>query len=112
MRLEALSKRGVRQDLTTLVLGDVKLDLTSLSATKGDRPLKLSRIQLQILKLLLQKSPAVVSRQYLTEQIWGDEEPASDVLRSHVYAIRNQLSPKQERPVLETLHGQGYKLVL
>ncbi len=29
-----------------------------------------------------------------------------------VYAIRNQLSPKQERPVLETLHGQGYKLVL
>ena len=112
LRLEALSKRGMRQDLSTLVLGDLTFDLQSLSASKGDRPLKLSRIQLQILKVLLQKSPAVVSRQYLTEQIWGDEEPASDVLRSHVYAIRNQLSPQQERPVLETLHGQGYKLVL
>lgn len=107
LRLEALVRRGQRQDLNDLKFGDLQLNVQTLQAEQQGQLLKLSRLQLQILKILLKKAPAMVSRDYLTEQIWGDEEPASDALRSHIYAIRCQLKGKTQ---LETVHGQGYRL--
>ncbi len=111
LRLEALCKRGQRQDLSQLTLGQLQLDAQSQLATKAGRPLKLSRIQLQILKLLMQKAPAMVKKSTVVEHIWGDEEPASDALRSHIYALRQALAQDDSPPRLETVHGQGYKLV-
>lgn len=108
LRLQALVRRGQLPLMQQLTFGDLRLDLTTLVATQDGRALKLSRLQTQILKILLQKAPALVERDYLTAQIWGDEEPASDALRSHIYAIRQALRGQTQ---LETLHGQGYKLV-
>ena len=39
------------------------------------------------------------------------EEPDSDALRSHIYALRNARDKPFPTPMLETLHGQGYRLV-
>lgn len=111
LRLEALSKRGFRQDLTRLTLADIVFDAVTGKVTRGDEPLKLSRIQLKILKLLMQKSPALVSKQYLLDEIWGDDEPPSDALRSHIYALRTAIDSGRDEPLLETVHGQGYRLV-
>lgn len=111
LRLEALTRRGLRQDLTQLKIADLLFDTVTGKVSRNNEPLKLSRIQLKILKLLMQKSPAMVTKQYLLDEIWGDDEPPSDALRSHIYALRTAIDGGHDKQLLETVHGQGYRLV-
>lgn len=111
LRLEALTRRGLRQDLTQLKIADLVFDTVTGKVSRNNQPLKLSRIQLKILKLLMQKSPAMVTKQYLLDEIWGDDEPPSDALRSHIYALRTAIDSGHDKQLLETVHGQGYRLV-
>ena len=59
----------------------------------------------------MRQSPHVVSRETLIDQLWADDPPDSDGLKSHIYLLRNQLDKPFDRPLLQTVHGQGYRLV-
>ncbi|ABV85663.1 response regulator transcription factor [Shewanella pealeana] len=110
LRLHALSNRGPRQDIGTLSFADIKINTQTDVVTRGEQPIKLSRIQLKILKVLLKRAPSIVSRQDVTDAVWGDESPPSDALRSHIYGLRTALDKGFEQSRLETIHGQGYRL--
>lgn len=110
LRLHALANRGPRQDIGTLKFSDISMDLQSEQVFRDQVPIKLSRIQTNILKILLKRAPAIVSRAELIEKIWGDEPPGSDALRSHIYGLRVALDKGFDKSRLETVHGQGYRL--
>ena len=65
----------------------------------------------EILRVLMRKSPAVVSRRELEKEIWGDEVPDSDALRSHVYNLRRIVDKPFDRPLIATLPGRGFCMV-
>ncbi|MCS3461351.1 response regulator transcription factor [Aeromonas sp. BIGb0445] len=111
VRLQALALRGARVDVGQLSFGDLKVDPANGLATRAGVTLRLGKIPFQILTHLVRRAPALVSRQELLDNVWGDEEPDSDALRSHIYALRNALDKPFPSPMLETLHGQGYRLV-
>jgi len=111
VRLEALSLRGPRGDMGVLGFGDLTVDPASGRATRAGVELKLGKIPFQILTLLVKRAPQLVTRQEVLDTVWGDEEPDSDALRSHIYALRSALDKPFPTPMLETLHGQGYRLV-
>ena len=58
----------------------------------------------------MEASPAVVTRAELETLLWGDECPASDALRSHVYQLRRTMETPCGKRVLHTVHGVGYRL--
>lgn len=111
LRLDALCKRGNRQDVGQLQVGELLFDTLNNQVFRSDRLVKLSKLQQKILRLLMQKHPSMVSRQQIIDSVWGDEEPSSDALRSHIYAIRTALDQGFSHSILETVHGQGYRLV-
>lgn len=111
VRLQALALRGPRGDVGTLSFGELEVDPASGRASRAGVELRLGKIPFRILSLLVKRAPQLVSRQELLDTVWGDEEPDSDALRSHIYALRNALDKPFETPMLETLHGQGYRLV-
>lgn len=110
LRLQALSVRGPRIDTGKLTFADIEYDTKTETVTLGGQPIKLSRIQLKILKVLLQNASSIVSRQHIITAIWGDELPNSDSLRSHIYGLRTSLDRGFDHSRLETIHGQGYRL--
>ena len=110
LRLQALSVRGPRIDTGKLTFADIEYDTKTETVTRGGQPIKLSRIQLKILKVLLQNASSIVSRQHIITAIWGDEFPNSDSLRSHIYGLRTSLDRGFDHSRLETIHGQGYRL--
>ncbi|ABZ78495.1 two component transcriptional regulator, winged helix family [Shewanella halifaxensis HAW-EB4] len=110
LRLHALSNRGPRQDIGTLSFADIKINTQTNIVTRAEQPIKLSRIQLKILKVLIKRAPGIVSRQDVSDAVWGDESPPSDALRSHIYGLRTALNKSFEQSRLETIHGQGYRL--
>ncbi|MBA5683193.1 response regulator transcription factor [Photobacterium damselae subsp. damselae] len=110
LRLYALSNRGPRQDIGELKFADIIINTRTDEVKRAETEIKLSRIQLKILKLLMRQAPSIVSRQEVIESIWGDETPSSDALRSHIYGLRNALDKGFETSRLETIHGQGYRI--
>jgi DNA-binding response OmpR family regulator len=110
LRLTALSKRGGRKDMSLLTVGALRFDLSNNQIVWGAKTIKLAPKQQAILKCLMQKHPQLVSRKTLVSQVWGEDEPQSDALRSHIYALRQALNNGQQS-MLKTIHGQGYRLL-
>ncbi len=108
LRVQALAKRGHRQDVGTLSFASLTMNMKTMEVQQDGVPIKLNRIQTDILKLLIKRAPSLVSRNEITATIWGDNVPGSDALRSHIYSLRTALNTGKSR--LETVHGQGYRL--
>ncbi len=110
MRLKALAIRGPRLDTGKLQFADIEFNTQTEAVTRAGCMVKLSRIQLQILKVLLQNGSSIVSRQQVIDAVWGEDSPNSDSLRSHIYGLRIALDKGFKESRLETIHGKGYRL--
>ncbi len=72
-------------------MGDLQLDLSTLEVTRGGRTLHLYPACRKLLEVLMQASPAAVTRDRLEQALWGDEPPDGDMLRSHIYDLRRSV---------------------
>ena len=109
-RIEAILKRSRGGGRRMLKVADLSYDLDTLEVTRSGQLLHLGPIALKLLAVLMQKSPAVVRREVLESALWGDEPPDSDSLRSHIHALRQQLDKPFPSPLLQTVHGVGFRL--
>ena len=111
-RIRALIRRERRQVSSEVYkVADLVLDTGSLRATRGGRDLVLSPIALRLLAILMRESPRVVSRRDIEREIWGDELPESDTLRSHLYNLRKAIDRDFGKQLLHTVQTAGYRIV-
>jgi DNA-binding response OmpR family regulator len=111
MRCLALAKRHQLHKSTCLTIGDLTVDMQQHQVQRAQRPLKLSLTDFNILLALVHAYPNAVTRTELIAKIWGDDFPDSDVLRSHIYTLRNIIDKPFEHAMIKTIHGLGFKLV-
>lgn len=111
-RLQALIRRE-RGELEnrSLQVANLTLDLRTLEVTRGGQRLRLTPTGLRILKILMRESPKLVRREDLEREIWGDEPPDSDTLRSHLYQLRKAIDKPFDQPLMHTQQGVGFRLV-
>lgn len=109
-RIEAVLKRSRGGGKRMLAAGDLSYDLDTLEIRRAGQTINVSPVGRKLLAILMQKSPAVVRRESLEYELWGDDPPDSDSLRSHVHALRQQIDKGFSRPLLHTVRGVGYKL--
>jgi len=95
---------------STLKVGDLALDLGTLSAQRQGQTLELNRTCLRILTALMKASPRVVTRQELEHMLWGDQPPGTDALRSHIYHLRRIVDRPFDQTMIATVHGIGFQL--
>ena len=109
-RIEAVLRRAQGGGRRALQVADLHYDLDTLEVTREGRLLKLNPVGLKLLAVLMQKSPHVLRREILEEALWGDDCPDSDSLRSHVHQLRQVIDKPFAKPLLQTVHGVGYRL--
>ena len=112
-RLYALIKRHkglVAQKI--LSYGEVTIDEKTHTASRDKQTLTLTPILFQILRELVKAQGGVVSRESLIYMLWGDDIPDKDVLRSHIYLLRNVLDKPFDFPMLKTIPKHGFQLIL
>jgi len=110
-RLQSLVRRHRGEfDTKALKVGDLVYDLGTMEVTRAKQKLKVSPTGLQILKILMKKSPDIVTKDELAQQLWGDLMPDSDVLRSHLYILRKTIDKPFDQQLLHTIPGVGVKL--
>ena len=110
-RIKALLQRASGANKSQILeVGDLRLDMGTLSVSRAGKPLKLSPSPLRLLTMLMQASPSVVHRTRLEEMLWRDSPPDSDSLRTHIHQLRQVVDKPFDRPLLFTVHGIGYQL--
>jgi DNA-binding response OmpR family regulator len=112
-RLKALVRRARGQNPGggALKFGDLSLDAALHQAKRGDSTLSLTKTGFKLLACLMRQAPRVVSRDTLEREVWGDDRPDSDALRTHIHALRQALDKPYPFAMLRTVQGVGYQLV-
>ncbi|MFO1417875.1 MAG: response regulator transcription factor [Methylotetracoccus sp.] len=111
-RVRALIRRHrseVHADI--LRVGTLIFDTSTLRVMRENVPLELSPTGVKILTVLMRASPRLVPRAELEREVWGDELPDSDTLRSHLYNLRKVVDKPFGRPMILTVQSIGYRLI-
>ena len=111
-RLAALIRRsgGTR---STIRFGPLQLDPALREVLVGDILLPLSRREYDVLAVLAAARGAIVPRDRLLAQVWGNEADVSDnVIDVYVGYLRRELRRLPHAPIVETLRGRGFRLTV
>lgn len=109
-RVTALAKRPHLGQPHRFSVGPLTIDRQARLATRTGKQLRLTPLLWELLLLLAETWPHPVSRDEATLRLWGDEPPSSDSLRAHVHLLRQVVDKPFDYPVIETLHGVGFRL--
>lgn len=110
-RLRALLRRAGADDTAELRVGDIVLDPVAHRASRGDRPLDLTRTEFALLELFLGNPDRALTRTAIYEAVWGyDFGPASNSLDVYVGYLRRKTEAEGEPRVVHTLRGVGFIL--
>jgi DNA-binding response OmpR family regulator len=106
-RVRALSRRAPSAP-PVLHRGDLAVDRARHRASRGDRPLSLTRKEFGILEMLLAAGGAVVSAEELLEHVWdAHADPFSNIVSVTMARLRRKLG---DPPLIETVVGKGYRV--
>ncbi|MEW4553417.1 response regulator [Vibrio cholerae] len=107
----APSTESVEQ--TRFELGDLVLDLVLKQVTKAGEPVKLTKTEYNILKLLAKNMGKVLTHKQILKEVWGGNYVEHHhYVRIQVAQLRHKVedNPAQPRFIL-TENGVGYRLV-
>jgi len=86
--------------------GGLRVDLASRRAHVGDYCVDLSARECDLAATFLRHPGQVLSREYLLRQVWGHDEPESNVVDVYVRYLRRKLGAHW----FATARGVGYRL--
>jgi DNA-binding response OmpR family regulator len=110
-RIRALLRRGEASEARHLRIDDLELDLYTRVAKRGTRVVELSNKEFALLEYLMRNPNRVLSRTQIGEKVWDMSfSPSSNVVDVYVSALRRKLDRGDERELIHTVKGVGYRL--
>jgi two-component system, OmpR family, KDP operon response regulator KdpE len=90
--------------------GDLAVDLVRRNVKVGDREVKLSPKEYELLRVLVQHAGKVLTHKFLIDELWAETVDAQ-YLRVYVGQLRRKIEADPERPhYILTETGIGYRL--
>jgi len=112
-RVRAVLRRTPSVSLQTdrIESGDLTLDLAARRVSVGEREIKLSHKEFDLLSALVRNKGAVLSRDLLLEQVWGYDHVGDDrTVDVHVRWLREKIEADPSDPQrIVTVRGVGYR---
>jgi two-component system response regulator MprA len=110
-RLRALLRRRPDDSGEALHFADLSLDPVTREARRGDRPFPLTRIEFDLLELLLRHPRQVLTRELILDRVWGSTfDSGTNSLAVYVGYLRRKTEAGGEPRLIHTARGVGYVL--
>lgn len=94
-----------------LRVGDLALDPAARRVARAGRELELTKLEFELLELLMRNAGLVLSRDVIYERIWGYQfETSSKSLDVYVGYLRRKTEAAGEPRLIHTVRGVGYTL--
>jgi DNA-binding response OmpR family regulator len=110
-RVRALRRRGEAIQTLVIKVGDLVLDTVTREVKAGSSKPRLTATELSIIEILMQRSPATVSRRSIALAVWNDEADAlgSNTLDVHLARLRAKVAHSGVK--IEAVRSLGYRVV-
>ena len=99
-----------------LTSGDLRLDYTGRRVFKDDEEIKLSNKEFDLLTLFMRNQKAVLSRDWILKNIWGEDFVISSTKKEmrtvdvHIRWLREKIEDNPSSPLrISTVRGVGYR---
>ncbi len=110
-RVRALSRRGPAPRPTLVEVGELRLNVTTHEAWRGDTPVDLSKRELALLEALMRRPGQVLSKDSLLAEAWaGERTQHSNVVEVYVRYLREKIDRPFGVSSIENVRGAGYRL--
>jgi DNA-binding response OmpR family regulator len=111
-RLRALMRRGARPRPTVLEVGDLRLDPATRDVWLDGVQIALTSREFAILEYFLHRPGEVLPKKEILDHIWDfDFDGDPNIIEVYVRRLRTKLHRLNDRPVIETIRGSGYRLI-
>jgi two-component system alkaline phosphatase synthesis response regulator PhoP len=111
--LEALARRAGAQETRVVRVGSLTVDRDARTAQVDSRPVRLTRLEFDLLSTLATEPRRTFTRAELTREVWGfDPQVAgpSRTVDSHAHRLREKLDQAGAEPMVQTVRGVGWRL--
>lgn len=105
--------RRCKKEQRILSCGDLKVNVSSATVTKGEKELFLSALEYRLLLILLQNKGQILTRNQLLEEIWdaSGEYVNDNTLSVYMKRLREKIEENPQSPrLLHTIRGIGYRM--
>jgi len=111
-RMRAVLRRtGGTSRTRALRVGDLELDPSTLTASRGELRIDLTRTEFALLNLLMRNAGKVLSRKQIFEEVWGfDFGATSNSHEIYVGYLRRKIEGAGGARMIHTVRGEGYIL--
>jgi len=111
VRIEALAARAKGRGRSSILrVADLTYDVSKMEAQRDGRILTLYPASRKLLEVLMRASPAAVPRERLEHALWGEEPPDGNMLRSHIYDLRQSVDGPFRTKLIQTISRVGYRI--
>ena len=108
-RVHALLRRGALGEPPPLVAGDLRLDLRTRRAHRGDVEVPLTTREFDLLAHLVRRAGQVVAKREILAAVWEDDFTGDpNVVEVYVARLRRKLDAGLAG--IETVRGAGYRI--
>jgi DNA-binding response OmpR family regulator len=110
-RIRALSRREPGVTNPVLRIGDLQLDTTTRTASRGTRTIELTTKEYALLEYLMRNLNRVLTRTMITERVWNyDTFNVANVIDVYIGHLRRKIDDGHEEKLIHTVRGAGYKI--
>lgn len=110
-RVRSLLRRGPAEKSTSLVVGDLALDLVSHKARRGQKLIDLTAKEYTLLEYFMRNANRVLSRTIISEHIWNyNFDTGTNIIDVYINHLRNKIDGGFDKKLIHTVRGVGYMM--
>jgi len=110
-RIRALTRRQGEVYLEEMAFEDIVLELTSSDLRCGQKRIRLSFKEFEVMKLLMLSQNAIIPKEQLIVKVWGPESDAEDNnVEAYISFLRKKLFFIGSKVSIQTIRKVGYRL--
>lgn len=111
-RIRAALRSADQHGTTELQVDDLRLDLVSKVAWRGDRRIDLAPREWALLEMFMRHPTQILSRTQILNRVWDYSfDPGSNVVDVYVGYLRRKVNQPGLAPLVESVRGAGYRLL-
>lgn len=114
-RVTAHLRREGRQRGTPKIsfLGELLIKYDIRKVYRGEEEISLTRTEFDIVEILSMHKGQIFDKETIYEKLWGyDKEGSSNIITEHIRRIRTKLGQCEQKEVIETVWGVGYRWII
>jgi two-component system copper resistance phosphate regulon response regulator CusR len=112
-RLQALNRRGRKQEPVQLRIADLQIDLLARKASRGGMRIDLTAKEFALLAVLGRRQGEILSKTAIAELVWDmNFDSNTNVVEVAIKRLRDKIDAPFSPKLLHTIRGMGYVMEL